>query len=147
MRCRRSNFVHMLSQHSGAWSFCHFEQHSLGRILIITCIALLFVFYFRRPVKLTLRCPSRVGQVTVDPQPDFSFDDLRVELNSLEEKLKTSSTPFTKTPSRYHIFLYMKKHNEFCPCFYFSLFNYFWFSMFLEISLSQKLWREAPGLL
>ncbi|XP_022151744.1 protein GLE1 isoform X2 [Momordica charantia] len=57
-------------------------------------------FKAMRPVKLTLRCPSRVGQVTVDPQPDFSFDDLRVELNSLEEKLKTSSTPFTKTPSR-----------------------------------------------
>ncbi|XP_022957181.1 protein GLE1 isoform X1 [Cucurbita moschata] len=52
------------------------------------------------PVKLTLRCPSRVGQVTADPQPDFSFDDLRVELYSLEEKLKTSTTPFTKTCSR-----------------------------------------------
>ncbi|KGN51729.1 protein GLE1 [Cucumis sativus] len=52
------------------------------------------------PVKLTLRCPSKIGQVTVDPDPDFSFDDLRVELHSLEEKLNKSTMPFKKTCSR-----------------------------------------------
>ncbi|CAK9316521.1 unnamed protein product [Citrullus colocynthis] len=58
------------------------------------------VSFFRSPVKLTLRCPSKVGLVTVDPDPDFSFDDLRVELHSLEEKLKMSTMPFKKTCSR-----------------------------------------------
>ncbi|KAA0034248.1 protein GLE1 [Cucumis melo var. makuwa] len=52
------------------------------------------------PVKLTLRCPSKIGQVIVDPDPDFSFDDLRLELHSLEEKLNKSTMPFKKTCSR-----------------------------------------------
>ncbi|XP_048233350.1 mRNA export factor GLE1 isoform X2 [Ricinus communis] len=51
--------------------------------------------------KLELRCPQRVNEVGVDPNPDWSFDSLLSELSSLENKLNNSSSaPFTKTLSR-----------------------------------------------
>ena len=58
---------------------------------------------FRGAVKLELRCPRVVEGVTVDPEPDWNFDDVLSELNSLESKLVSSSNipvPFTKARSR-----------------------------------------------
>ncbi|KAK2968632.1 hypothetical protein RJ640_030712 [Escallonia rubra] len=52
---------------------------------------------------LELRCPPSVEGIAVNPQPDWSFDSLISELNSLEKKLNASSTfplPFNKTRSR-----------------------------------------------
>ncbi|KAK7277909.1 hypothetical protein RJT34_22928 [Clitoria ternatea] len=59
----------------------------------------------RGAVKLNLRCsPLRVDGIAIDPEPNWSFDALVAELNSLETKLaSTSSTEsplFTKTMSR-----------------------------------------------
>ncbi|EEF47610.1 Nucleoporin GLE1, putative [Ricinus communis] len=55
----------------------------------------------RGAFKLELRCPQRVNEVGVDPNPDWSFDSLLSELSSLENKLNNSSSaPFTKTLSR-----------------------------------------------
>ncbi|XP_027773034.1 protein GLE1 isoform X1 [Solanum pennellii] len=54
-------------------------------------------------VKLQLPLPKSVDGVTVDPNPDWTFDALLVELNSIEKKLNPSSKfpiPFTKTESR-----------------------------------------------
>lgn len=54
-------------------------------------------------VKLQLPLPKNVDGVTLDPNPDWTFDALLVELNSIEKKLNTSSKfpiPFTKTESR-----------------------------------------------
>ncbi|XP_059316342.1 mRNA export factor GLE1 isoform X2 [Lycium ferocissimum] len=51
-------------------------------------------------VKLQLPLPKSVDGVTLDPNPDWSFDALLVELNSIEKKLNASSKfpiPFTKT--------------------------------------------------
>ncbi|XP_055810407.1 mRNA export factor GLE1 isoform X2 [Solanum dulcamara] len=54
-------------------------------------------------VKLQLPLPKSVDGVTLDPNPDWTFDTLLVELNSIEKKLNASSKfpiPFTKTESR-----------------------------------------------
>ncbi|OIT01387.1 PREDICTED: protein GLE1 isoform X2 [Nicotiana attenuata] len=54
-------------------------------------------------VKLQLPLPKNVDGVTLDPNPDWSFDALLVELNSIEKKLNGSSKfpiPFTKAKSR-----------------------------------------------
>ncbi|KAL3339242.1 hypothetical protein AABB24_028068 [Solanum stoloniferum] len=54
-------------------------------------------------VKLQLPLPKSVDGVTLDPNPDWTFDALLVELNSIEKKLNASSKfpiPFTKTESR-----------------------------------------------
>lgn len=55
-------------------------------------------------VKLELRCPQNEnGIIAADPEPDWSFEALVSELNSLELKLNSSSIfpiPFTKTESR-----------------------------------------------
>ncbi|XP_049350303.1 mRNA export factor GLE1 isoform X1 [Solanum verrucosum] len=53
-------------------------------------------------VKLQFSLPN-VDGVTLDPNPDWTFDVLLVELNSIEKKLNASSKfpiPFTKTESR-----------------------------------------------
>nr|XP_043638460.1 protein GLE1 [Erigeron canadensis] len=42
-------------------------------------------------VRLELRCPQRVGNIVVDPQIDWSFDDLLSELNTIDSKLQASS--------------------------------------------------------
>ncbi|CAK7332493.1 unnamed protein product [Dovyalis caffra] len=57
--------------------------------------------------KLELRCPQRVHDIAIDPEPHWSFDSLSSELNSLEKKLHDSSSvpvPFTKVQSRYSVF-------------------------------------------
>ncbi|GLU21729.1 hypothetical protein SLE2022_378500 [Rubroshorea leprosula] len=54
-------------------------------------------------VKLEIPCPQNVNGVALDPKPDWSFEALLSELDSLEEKLNESSSvpfPFTKTNSR-----------------------------------------------
>ncbi|KAG5578481.1 hypothetical protein H5410_058615 [Solanum commersonii] len=54
-------------------------------------------------VKLQLPLPKSVDGVTLDPNPDWTFDALLVKLNSIEKKLNASSKcpiPFTKTESR-----------------------------------------------
>uniref|UniRef100_A0A5B6YNB3 mRNA export factor GLE1 n=1 Tax=Davidia involucrata TaxID=16924 RepID=A0A5B6YNB3_DAVIN len=54
-------------------------------------------------VKLELRLSSSIDGIAVDPQPDWSFDTLLLELSSIEKKLNASSEfplPFTKTKSR-----------------------------------------------
>ncbi|KAG5604823.1 hypothetical protein H5410_026315 [Solanum commersonii] len=59
--------------------------------------------YFKGAVKLQLPLPKSVDEVTLDPNPDWTFDALLVELNSIEKKLNASSKfpiPFTKTESR-----------------------------------------------
>ncbi|KAK1578931.1 hypothetical protein Q3G72_034255 [Acer saccharum] len=52
--------------------------------------------------KLELRCPQRVDGIAIDPEPNWSFESVLSELNSLEKKLNASPTPvpFTKTKSR-----------------------------------------------
>ncbi|GKV23034.1 hypothetical protein SLEP1_g32820 [Rubroshorea leprosula] len=54
-------------------------------------------------VRLEIPCPQNVNGVALDPKPDWSFEALLSELDSLEEKLNESSSvpfPFTKTNSR-----------------------------------------------
>lgn len=58
---------------------------------------------FRGTVKLELRCPQNVDGIAADPDPDWSFDALLSELNTLEMKLDGSSkfqVPFIKSESR-----------------------------------------------
>ncbi|KAL5552755.1 hypothetical protein UlMin_040156, partial [Ulmus minor] len=56
-------------------------------------------------LELQLRCPQNIDGIVADPEPDWSFDALLSELNSLEMKLVTSTSgtlvPFTRTKSRY----------------------------------------------
>ena len=57
-------------------------------------------------VQLELRCPQRVGGIVADPQIDWSFDELLLELNSIDHKLQKSSPAplqFTKKHSRYNL--------------------------------------------
>ena len=59
---------------------------------------------FRGAVKLELRCPKKVYSVSLDPNPDWSFEDLVSELNALEIKINSGSKaplPFAKEKSRY----------------------------------------------
>ncbi|CAK9144528.1 unnamed protein product, partial [Ilex paraguariensis] len=54
-------------------------------------------------ITLELRCPQNVDGIPIDPQPDWSFDTLLSELNSIEKKLNSSSKfslPFTKMELR-----------------------------------------------
>ncbi|KAL5718021.1 hypothetical protein ACHQM5_010966 [Ranunculus cassubicifolius] len=53
-------------------------------------------------LKLELRSPNNINGITLDPKPDWSFDDLVSELSSLELKQCVSSRApmFTKTPPR-----------------------------------------------
>lgn len=51
-------------------------------------------------------CWQRMDGVSVEPEPDWSFDDLVLELNALETKLATASSaerssPLDKTMPRY----------------------------------------------
>ncbi|XP_065875673.1 mRNA export factor GLE1 [Euphorbia lathyris] len=51
-------------------------------------------------VNLEIRCPPKVNAITADPDPDWSFNSLLLELNALEKKLNASSqvpVPFIKT--------------------------------------------------
>ncbi|KAL2559882.1 Protein GLE1 [Forsythia ovata] len=53
-------------------------------------------------IKLKLRSPT-VDGITADPQPDWSFENLLSELDTIEKKLNVSSNfpvPFTKTQPR-----------------------------------------------
>ncbi|OMO60307.1 GLE1-like protein [Corchorus capsularis] len=53
--------------------------------------------------KLEIRCPQNVNGIGIEPDPDWSFDALLSELDSLEKKLNVSSSvplPFTKTKPR-----------------------------------------------
>lgn len=54
----------------------------------------------RSNVKLELPCPQTVQGITLDPEPDWSFDALLSELNVLELKLNESSKPFSRTTFR-----------------------------------------------
>ncbi|XVE74911.1 hypothetical protein DITRI_Ditri12bG0056500 [Diplodiscus trichospermus] len=54
-------------------------------------------------VKLEIRCPQTVNGIGLEPDPNWSFDTLLSELDSLEKKLNASSSvplPFRKTKSR-----------------------------------------------
>ncbi|XP_059657811.1 mRNA export factor GLE1 isoform X3 [Cornus florida] len=54
-------------------------------------------------LKLELGLPQSIDGLTVDPQPDWTFDSLFIELSSIEKKLDTSPifpVPFTKIRSR-----------------------------------------------
>ncbi|XP_073132647.1 mRNA export factor GLE1 isoform X1 [Henckelia pumila] len=54
-------------------------------------------------INLELRCPQNVNGITADPQPDWSFDSLLSELDTIEKKLITSSDlslPFDKKQPR-----------------------------------------------
>ncbi|OWM89697.1 hypothetical protein CDL15_Pgr024445 [Punica granatum] len=48
-------------------------------------------------VRLELRCPRNVHGVSLDPDPDWSFDALLSELSAVEKKLNASS-PFLSAP-------------------------------------------------
>ncbi|KZV17800.1 hypothetical protein F511_01609 [Dorcoceras hygrometricum] len=57
----------------------------------------------KRVINLELRCPKIVNGITADPQPDWSFDSLLSELDSIEKQLSTSldlSAPFDKKKPR-----------------------------------------------
>ncbi|XP_042061385.1 protein GLE1-like isoform X1 [Salvia splendens] len=54
-------------------------------------------------VELGLPCPRNVNGITADPQPDWSFDQLLSEINSIEKKLNSNldfPSPFTKNEPR-----------------------------------------------
>ncbi|XP_073037659.1 mRNA export factor GLE1-like isoform X2 [Primulina eburnea] len=54
-------------------------------------------------IKLELHCPQNVNGIAADPKPDWSFDDLRSELDTIEKKLIPSldfSAPFDKKRPR-----------------------------------------------
>lgn len=54
-------------------------------------------------IKLGLRCPQNVNGIAADPQPDWSFDKLLTELNSIDKDLNLTldfPSPFTKTEPR-----------------------------------------------
>ncbi|XP_010528080.1 PREDICTED: protein GLE1 isoform X2 [Tarenaya hassleriana] len=54
-------------------------------------------------IVLELRSPSSVDGISIDPEPNWNFDTLVSEINSLEKKLNASSkfpSPFTKTSFR-----------------------------------------------
>ncbi|KAL8499360.1 hypothetical protein ACS0TY_022368 [Phlomoides rotata] len=54
-------------------------------------------------IELGLRCPENVNGISVDPQPDWSFDNLLLELDSIDKKLSSNLdflSPFTKTQTR-----------------------------------------------
>lgn len=73
----------------------------------------------RGAVKLQLPLPKSVDGVTLDPNPDWTFDALLVELNSIEKKLNPSSKfpiPFTKTESRYVLLCFICKANVILLC-------------------------------
>lgn len=58
---------------------------------------------FRGAFNLELRCPQNVNGITADPQPDWSFDNLISELDTIEKKLITDldlSVPFDKKQPR-----------------------------------------------
>uniref|UniRef100_A0A7N2L8A1 mRNA export factor GLE1 n=1 Tax=Quercus lobata TaxID=97700 RepID=A0A7N2L8A1_QUELO len=45
-------------------------------------------------------CPQRFDGITIDPKPDWKFDDILSELNSLQIKLHLSAPKFAKTGPR-----------------------------------------------
>lgn len=50
------------------------------------------------------RCPKRVDGISIDPEPNWNFDSLVSEIESVEKKLNTFPMfpqPFTKTALRY----------------------------------------------
>ncbi|KAG6422367.1 hypothetical protein SASPL_118935 [Salvia splendens] len=54
-------------------------------------------------IELGLRCPRNVNGITADPQPDWSFDQLLSEIDSIEKKLNSNldfPSPFTKNEPR-----------------------------------------------
>ncbi|KAJ4846668.1 hypothetical protein Tsubulata_049141, partial [Turnera subulata] len=54
-------------------------------------------------IKLELPCPQNVHGIAADPEPDWSFDSLLSEIDSIENQLKASSSiplPFAKAQSR-----------------------------------------------
>ncbi|KAK7814418.1 mRNA export factor GLE1 [Quercus suber] len=55
-------------------------------------------------IKLEPRCPQRIDGMAIDPEPNWKFDALLSELNSLETKLSSSTNvpaPFAKSRPRY----------------------------------------------
>lgn len=72
--------------------------------------------FFRGAVKLELRSPRTADGISIDPDPDWTFDSLLSELNALEERLRSNSTvvsPFTKTQPRCDGYYYLMLH---CCC-------------------------------
>ncbi|KAG6663534.1 hypothetical protein CIPAW_02G032100 [Carya illinoinensis] len=66
-------------------------------------------------MKLELRCPQSVDGVALDPEPDWNFDALLAELNSLEMKLNTSGKVHARfTKSRLRDFSNEKSDDK-CP--------------------------------
>ncbi|XP_018835163.2 protein GLE1 isoform X2 [Juglans regia] len=66
-------------------------------------------------MKLELRCPQSVDGIALDPEPDWNFDALLAELNSLEMKLNTSANvPAHFTKSRLRDFSNEKSDDK-CP--------------------------------
>lgn len=54
-------------------------------------------------IELGLRCPQNVNGIAADPQPDWSFDKLLSELNTIDKELNLPldfPSPFTKTEPR-----------------------------------------------
>lgn len=61
------------------------------------------IYEFRGALKLELRCPQTVDGISVDPNPDWSFESLLSELDALEQKISSSSKvsgSFTKEKPR-----------------------------------------------
>ena len=53
---------------------------------------------------MELSCPKKVYSVALDPNPDWTFEDMISELNALEIKINSGSKvplPFAKEKSRY----------------------------------------------
>ncbi|KAK6139185.1 hypothetical protein DH2020_027064 [Rehmannia glutinosa] len=55
-------------------------------------------------IELELRCPKNVNGIAADPQPDWSFDNLLSELDSINQRQNVAldfPVPFTKTQPTY----------------------------------------------
>ena len=73
-----------------------------------------FWYTIRGVIKLEPRCPQRIDGMAIDPEPNWKFDALLSELNSLETKLSSSTNvpaPFAKSRPRYHNFSLLSVYN------------------------------------
>lgn len=90
-----------------------------------------FLVKIRGAIKLGLRCPQNVNGIAADPQPDWSFDKLLTELNSIDKDRNLTldfPSPFTKTEPRF-VFTFTVS---------FFIFFFFFCAMFYDIYKSYR---------
>lgn len=106
------------------------------------------VIFLRGAVKLQLPLPKNVDGVTLDPNPDWSFDALLVELNSIEKKLNGSSKfplPFIKAESRYVTLTRFLSENHIKHFSFIWIVNFLCYCLICLYSENSRLQRIIPG--